>query len=173
MTWSGYVSLLKRNKTFRAFFSYALAKVPFKGYYWECNPVKSGLFDRLLEMAFVESSQLSDIKADSKRFDMHIQKLKGSNSVSVFPNLGRDAYLIVPAQSTKNAQTFAHLAAFVRNAPEDQKQALWEKTGKTFQTVLEQNKTVWVSTHGTGVYWLHVRIDTRPKYYSYTPFTKL
>jgi len=27
-----------------------------------------------------------------------------------------------------------------------------------------------LSTAGMGVYWLHVRLDTRPKYYQHTPY---
>lgn len=32
---------------------------------------------------------------------------------------------------------------------------------------------LWVSTNGAGVAWLHVRLDSTPKYYSYRPYTKL
>ncbi len=29
---------------------------------------------------------------------------------------------------------------------------------------------VWLSTAGAGVSWLHVRLDTRPKYYHHGPY---
>lgn len=29
---------------------------------------------------------------------------------------------------------------------------------------------IWLSTSGLGVYWLHMRLDRRPKYYTYEPF---
>lgn len=29
---------------------------------------------------------------------------------------------------------------------------------------------LWVSTSGLGVSWLHVRLDSRPKYYTYAPY---
>ncbi len=32
------------------------------------------------------------------------------------------------------------------------------------------DKPVWLSTAGGGVPWLHVRLDNRPKYYSYRPY---
>ena len=32
------------------------------------------------------------------------------------------------------------------------------------------NKLLWLSTHGKGVAWLHVRIDDSPKYISYIPY---
>ena len=31
---------------------------------------------------------------------------------------------------------------------------------------------LWLSTAGLGVYWLHLRLDTRPKYYSFQPYRK-
>ena len=29
---------------------------------------------------------------------------------------------------------------------------------------------LWVSTSGLGVYWLHVRLDSYPKYYQHAPY---
>jgi hypothetical protein len=29
---------------------------------------------------------------------------------------------------------------------------------------------IWMSTCGTGVYWLHLRLDSKPKYYTYAPY---
>ena len=31
-------------------------------------------------------------------------------------------------------------------------------------------ETTWLSTSGLGVYWLHVRLDSYPKYYTYRPY---
>jgi hypothetical protein len=33
-----------------------------------------------------------------------------------------------------------------------------------------EDAPLWISTSGLGVYWLHVRLDARPKYYTYAPF---
>ncbi|MDF9799652.1 hypothetical protein OKW21_004915 [Catalinimonas alkaloidigena] len=30
-----------------------------------------------------------------------------------------------------------------------------------------------MSTSGLGVYWLHIRLDSRPKYYQFDPYRKL
>ncbi len=29
---------------------------------------------------------------------------------------------------------------------------------------------IWMSTCRIGIYWLHLRLDTKPKYYTYTPY---
>ena len=36
--------------------------------------------------------------------------------------------------------------------------------------LLEEQPKVWLSTSGLGVYWLHVRLDSRPKYYQFKEF---
>jgi hypothetical protein len=33
-------------------------------------------------------------------------------------------------------------------------------------------RPLWLSTSGLGVAWLHVRLDSRPKYYSYAPYRR-
>jgi len=38
------------------------------------------------------------------------------------------------------------------------------------QRRLTQPVPTWLSTAGGGVAWLHVRLDTRPKYYRYNPY---
>ena len=34
----------------------------------------------------------------------------------------------------------------------------------------KNNDPIWFSTSGSGVAWLHFRLDSRPKYYTYKPF---
>jgi hypothetical protein len=47
--------------------------------------------------------------------------------------------------------------------------ALWRTVGKTLQERIAE-QPVWLSTAGGGVSWLHVRLDSRPKYYGYHPY---
>ena len=71
--------------------------------------------------------------------------------------------------------TFAHLANFMRTGKEEQIHDFWIEVGKQMEKrVKEQgDKKVWMSTAGTGVYWLHLRMDSVPKYYSYQPYRDL
>jgi hypothetical protein len=104
----------------------------------------------------------------------------------VFQNLGGDAILVAPnnwSSSNKSEQPSsstssycAHLANFIREASEEQIIQLWRLVAETLQERLlletTSNNTIpiWFSTAGTGVAWLHFRLDTRPKYYLYHPF---
>ncbi len=58
----------------------------------------------------------------------------------------------------------------VRGAPREQVDALFVAVG-ALQSVRARSKdTLWLSTAGLGVDWLHVRIDSRPKYYRHGPY---
>ena len=64
---------------------------------------------------------------------------------------------------------YPHLASFVRTAPEEQIQDFWKEVSQTYDADLGESPK-WLSTSGLGVYWLHVRVDSRPKYYTYSPY---
>ena len=106
---------------------------------------------------------LADARADVSPFAV---PLVGARApvVRAFRNLGGDATLVVPAPS-EDPRGYPHLAAFLRAAPRAQAHALWQTVGGAVETwLLTRGRTVWVSTAGLGVSWLHVRLDTRPKY---------
>ena len=86
----------------------------------------------------------------------------------MFENLGKDAILVVPSP-LGSEPAYSHLAAFIRYAPENQRHLLWRIVGQTVQNEISA-RPLWVSTAGGGVDWLHVRLDSRPKYYGYAPY---
>jgi hypothetical protein len=49
---------------------------------------------------------------------------------------------------------------------------LWRKVADTAVNKMksEPDADIYISTSGMGVSWLHVRIDSRPKYYNYEPY---
>ena len=53
-------------------------------------------------------------------------------------------------------------------APEDII-GFWKEVAKKVKETMGP-ANIWLSTSGLGVYWLHVRLDTRPKYYQYAPY---
>lgn len=95
-------------------------------------------------------------------------------SQCTFYNLGRDSMLVAPSSAPGLAiDAYAHLANFVRQAPTPQVLSLLQTVGGSMLERLEQvgNTTpVYLSTSGLGVYWLHVRLDSRPKYYTFRPY---
>jgi hypothetical protein len=111
-----------------------------------------------------------------------------TRTVCSFSNLGGDAYLIAPMPPPLDTNTttttlirhYSHLAAFARHAPDRQVTEFWTTVAREYYQRLHQSSTIitagqeanvwWLNTEGTGVAWLHVRLDRRPKYYHYMPF---
>ncbi len=91
-------------------------------------------------------------------------------AVVSFPNLGRNAILVVPCP-VSDPQIYGHLAEFTRNAPLNQQHVFWKTIAETMASRVD-TQPVWLSTAGMGVSWLHVRLDDRPKYYAHDEYRK-
>lgn len=153
---------------FRTFFSALLAEAPHSAFRWETPPITTASLGRTFEFALVESLEL-ETQADPGAFAEHFDVADAGHVVS-FPNLNGDAVLVVPCPIT-DANIYAHLAAFVRNAPDAQKHELWSLVGQVVEERVSATP-IWLSTAGAGVPWLHVRIDQRPKYYRHAEYRK-
>lgn len=81
----------------------------------------------------------------------------------VFPNLSRDTILVVPMPM--RGKNYATLRDFIDNAPIIQQQEFWKKVAETAQMFMQDKGKVWISAHGLGVAYTHVRISSSPKYY--------
>ena len=76
--------------------------------------------------------------------------------------------LVVPAPVAEES-CYTHLARFLRDAPRLQVDAFWRSAGLAMQDRISSAPT-WLSTAGLGVSWLHLRLDSRPKYYRHQPY---
>lgn len=152
---------------FRAFFLALLAEAPFAAYRWETPPVTAASSHRPFTFVLLDSPGLAR-PADADAFAAHFAA--AAEGVVAFTNLGGDATLLVPCPAGP-LSAYAHLAAFVRGAPEAQRHALWRQVGETVLARLSA-APLWLSTAGTGVPWLHVRLDDRPKYYGHEPYRR-
>jgi hypothetical protein len=155
----------QRDQAFRAFFAALLAEAPFAAYFWECPPVTRATMTRSFEFVLVDSPPLAAMPPDPQAFAGHF---KAGDCTAAFWNLGRDALLVAPCPKAAPA-VYPHLAAFARGAPADQQHALWDAVGHALARHVS-TAPVWLSTSGLGVGWLHVRLDSQPKYYSHRPY---
>ena len=153
------------SESFRQQWIAWLCKLPFDAYVWECPPVTSASVSRAFECVFVSSPSLARLPPDKDAFAEHFRT--GCHAVT-FVNLGGDAVLVAPCPAD-DARDFNHLGEFVRTASPVKQDALWQAVGDAMQARVSNDPT-WLSTAGHGVAWLHVRLDTRPKYYRYTPY---
>lgn len=161
------IDLWQTNKAFRKFFTAAITASSFDAFFWETPPVTNKTVERPFEFVLVASSSLSHLTPDPSLFLTHFS-FQRSGPVLTFPNLGGDAILVVPAPLA-DEQCYTHLARFLRNAPWTQVDVFWQCVGCAMRDTVS-NAPTWLSTAGMGVSWLHLRLDSRPKYYRYEPY---
>jgi len=124
--------------------------------------------DSAFEWMVLHSPAVARLEPDSRPFR---EQLRGAVDVAIFDNLGRDAVLVAPVQGGDGERS-AHLVEFLRTAGARRRAALWKAVGAALTDWFHQRPEdiVWLSTSGLGVSWLHVRLDSRPKYITWRPY---
>ena len=176
-----------RNLSFRVFldrlaseesdliiaFTETLKISEFKAFFLEFPPLSlRTLNSKVPEFVLVKSNELLLSNADPSPFANYLNSCNNT-AVTSFPNLRGDAYLIVPCPHNGiSNQSYAHISKFVREIPAEQVNKLWQTVATQTLTRIQAapEKALWVSTSGLGVSWLHVRLDSTPKYYNHHPY---
>ena len=99
---------------------------------------------------------------NKKDFQEHIKKSHNKYVVS-FPNLSKDTMLVVPMPIP--GKNYATLKDFIDNAPQIQQEEFWKKVATVAKNFMAEKGKIWISVHGLGVHYTHVRISSSPKYY--------
>ncbi len=139
------------------------------GMFFECAPVSLSTLDQPFEAVILPTRAFEGRATDHRTFAEH---LRGPGpDIRVFGNLSGRSTLISPVLTGD----FPHFVAFLQSAPAPLVDALWRVTAETVLATLydpdrDADTPLWVSTHGLGVFWLHVRLDPRPKYIHHRPF---
>lgn len=167
LTFERYLALLREERAFSRWYTQQLTNSPFAAFFWEHPPLLlRSHVEKLVEFVLVDAPMLSGLTQDDTPFRAYFD----DDPFVQFPSLGGDALLLAPSPIDATTE-YAHLAAFLRSAKHDQVQALWRMVGMQAAATLS-NRPLWLSTSGLGVSWLHVRLDTTPKYYQYQPYKR-
>lgn len=176
------------------------ANSQFPAYFWECPPLSlANIKQQPLEFVVIKAEQLANKKQNYLSFKEHFEEnekkpegIRDNYSIS-FSNYGGDAILICPiphCSYNKNNNFFSapyfkygnegkigddldfkNISEFVKNARQNHQRMLWSKVAEELSKSLEQNfAPKWLNTHGTSVPYLHVMINTKPKYYTYEKY---
>lgn len=181
LTWAEVLARLGADRAFALELSRKLSSAPFAAFFWEAPPLARGTKDAVpFECVMVAAKHLEGRAADEATFSRFIGgKRRGQGGAAVFPNLGGDTILVSPvagahAVAAGELGTYAHLAAFLRGAPDDELAAVWAALASALAEALERRgeQPTWVSTEGSGVSWLHFRLDSRPKYFHWAPYKR-
>ncbi len=161
----------RSNPDFRGFWASSLCSIPFEAYCWEMPPLSRAVLGRPFECVFVESRSLNSLTPNPKPFEEHFTPDASASGVATFESLGRDTLLVAPYPQTAR-DSYTHLATFMRKAPPVQIDQIWSALAQAVDSRLGE-RPIWLSTAGLGVSWLHIRVDSRPKYYRYKPYAAI
>lgn len=176
LTRADVVARWQNDTAFNQQFNQLLRDTPWDACRWETPPLSTHNSHLPFECVLLDAPELLHRPVDKHAFAEHFNQTDSmaldslaSDSIAAFRNLGNDAMLIVPTPVDGPDDHYTHLAAFIRSAPDWHSTALWQRLGQTISDTLGA-QPVWVSTAGDGVAWLHIRLDSYPKYYHYHPY---
>lgn len=166
VTFEHLLEAWRSDPNLRGIWTSGLRSVPFDAYVWECPPVNEQNRSRPFECVFVSSPSLARMEPEPGVFAGHFRQ---DRDVVTFGNLGGDAVLVAPCPAGN--RDYSHLAQFTRAASMAQQGAFWQAVGDAVDVRLGP-RPMWLSTAGHGVAWLHVRLDSSPKYYRHREYVK-
>lgn len=167
VSFGAYLKLLEEDQEFASWFTDLLAGADYEAFFWEHPPLSDANIDSGVEFVLLDSPALARLSPNPEPFRSHFERDREGEIVS-FRSLGGDAVLLAPRPSG-SPEACVHLAAFVRQAAQSLIESLWRETGRAVRENLSERK-LWLSTSGLGVSWLHIRLDSYPKYYQHRPY---
>ncbi|MCI4671871.1 MAG: hypothetical protein MRZ79_27260 [Bacteroidia bacterium] len=151
----------KTKPEFVDFYSKGLLAQIGNTFFWEHPPLLQHDLDRPYEVILHLAGGFEKRKADPTAFHEHFSPDK---KAIAFDNLGKNARLIVPTH-LKQLSHYKHLGIFLENANKEQIFSLFREVVGEIYHELSSGKRIWLNTSGLGIIWLHIRLDTHPKYY--------
>ena len=160
-------TLLEHDPGFADWYTRTLAGCAYPAFFWEHPAFSTQTFDQEAEFVLLAAPSLARLDPEPAPFESQFAN-EPEAEVLAFANLGGDALLIVPRQ-VGPLEAYPHLAAFLRHAPRSQVRALWRRAAVAVRENLGPSPR-WLSAAGLGVSWLHLRLDSSPKYYQFGPY---
>ena len=121
--------------------------------------------DTFFRQEFKEEKKLKNIKQNYKPFigkPLEIMKNKHKD-ILYAENLGKDSIMVIP--TVRKGKNFSNLFFFMKNADLVQQKKIWKTVSQQVKIMLKKHDKLWINTHGFGISYLHIRIDSKPKYY--------
>jgi len=109
---------------------------------------------------FIENNLLNTLKEDFSSFEEYFK----DEYILSFPNKSGDCLLIVPIPEPCS-KNFTTIKDFIDNASYGHQILFWKKVAEEIKKKLKTTEKIYVSTHGLGVPYFHLRLDIYPKYY--------
>lgn len=152
-TWRELIELWKEGRMFPDIKS---------NVYWECSPAYDGGDIRFRFKTKSAARELpASTPASRSPFAEHLRRARGL-PVSFPGSSTPSTVLVIPPDTGKN---FAHIGNFSKHSNLLVRKAFWRRFAIELKKKLAKGQKVYVSTHGSGVHWVHVRLSLTPRYY--------
>lgn len=139
-----------------------------KNFFYETSVIDKDLNNNYKEK-FIESNKLNKLKQNLNTYQTYFNK-SGCKNVVVFFNLDKTCKLIVP--KPRKGKNFTTIKNFIDESSISQKKAFWKRVSSEIKKSLKYDDKLYVSTHGLGVSYFHLRLENNPKYYITKSFIK-
>jgi len=176
LSWSEVLYLWQHDDEFCDLFTDTLCESEYDDFFWETLPVSAHTAaEHSFQFIVIDAKGvLASHPGNPRLFHQHTMHIQGSDQVVTFHNQSQRADMVAPCQSGPESH-YGHLAAFLRSAPIAQIREFWRVLGQRVENLLGEGgrspkSPVWVSSHGIGVPWVHIRLDSSPRFYHYTPW---
>lgn len=167
--WEDMFNGLTWEETFKRWNMGDIPKLPYeikKPFIWKTSAItkdKKSFF----RQEFMEDKRLKGVKQNYKSFsskplELGSKKHMNKESISTI-NLSKDAVMVIP--TIRKGKDFTNLYFFMKNADEKQQKSLWKHVVKESNKLLKKFDRLWINSPNLAVHYLHIRIDTKPKYY--------
>lgn len=133
-------------------------------FFYETAPITTSMNTKY-DAKWIESEKLQKLKQNYRNFSKYFKKHK---DVVSFINLSKTALLVVPVP--RKGKNYTTLKDFMDNASKSQQKMFWKHAASVIRSMLKKYDKLWVSTHGLGVPYLHLRVEVEPKYYKTSSF---
>lgn len=110
----------------------------------------------------ITNVKLDKLKQDFKSFNKYIAKTSNRN-IAIFPNLSKTTLLCIPIP--RKNKDYTTIKDFIDNASISQQKEFWKQVAYEIENQLQFHDKLYISTHGLGVPYFHLRIEPIPKYY--------
>lgn len=135
------------------------------GFFYETYKCDNKM-ENTYKQKFIPSKKLN-FKQDTTQYKEYLEKTS-NKYVTSFWNLSKDSLLVIPIQ--RRGKDFGTIKTFTDNATEIQKKHFWREVARLAKQMLKTHKQIYINTHGLGVSYFHLRLDTMPKYYKTKEF---
>lgn len=139
-----------------------------KNFFYETSVIYKDLNSEYKEK-FIQSNKFNKLEQNSITYKPYFEK-SGCKNVVVFLNLDKTCKLVVP--QPRNGKNYTTIKNFIDNASLSQQKAFWKRASSEIKKSLKNDDKLYVSTHGLGISYFHLRLENKPKYYQTKSFIK-